>query len=95
MCAAAAEDPPDPVRLRWIRERSAVGPMLPAAPPTGVGLTHPPVVETLSLVRRMRACPFRSTDPACGCTGGRCALRRGAAVSHFDCMDCQRRYPDR
>ena len=53
-----------------------------------------PVSVALTLARRMRCCPFRSTDPGCGCSGGRCALRRGAIVSHRDCFDCLSRYGD-
>jgi hypothetical protein len=40
----------------------------------------------------MRACAFRSTDPGCGCQGGRCSLRHGVIVSHLDCFNCLRTY---
>ena len=55
---------------------------------------RPSVAESLARTRGMRSCPFRSTDRSCGCSGGRCALRRGASVSHLDCFDCLSRYPD-
>jgi hypothetical protein len=51
-----------------------------------------PTALSVRLVRLMNACEFRSTDPTCGCTGGRCGLRAGVAVGHLDCFECIRRY---
>lgn len=91
-CAWAAESPADPVKLLHIRARSG----LPAPAPSA-GPADPPdgrtMAESLALTRRMNDCPYRSRDAACGCSGGRCALRGGAAVSHLDCFDCLERYP--
>jgi hypothetical protein len=50
------------------------------------------VAEALDLVRRIRACPYRSQYSKCGCSGARCALRRGAIVSYSECFQCSRRY---
>jgi hypothetical protein len=92
-CAWAAEDPQDEVKVRHIYTRSAAqkteGHRLQSSRFEG----PQPLEETLTLVRAMRACPFRSIDTGCGCAGGRCSLRHGAVVSHRDCMDCLRRYP--
>jgi hypothetical protein len=84
-CGWASEEPPDPVKLRHIRHRSERGPAQadPAAPS---------VRESLELTRLMRACPYRSTDAGCGCSGGRCALRGASVVSHIDCFACLRRH---
>jgi hypothetical protein len=49
------------------------------------------VTTSVALTRAMKSCPFRSIE-GCGCTGGRCALRGGAAVSHLDCFPCVERY---
>jgi hypothetical protein len=92
-CSWAAEDPPDDIKIRHIRARSAMTEapiVVRPAPAHDTG--RPDVSESLSLAKSMRACIFRSTDPGCGCAGGRCSLRRGAVVSHLDCFDCLRRY---
>jgi hypothetical protein len=52
----------------------------------------PSVAESIDLIRQMRACPYRSVDAGCGCSGGRCALRGGAMVGHIDCFDCLRHF---
>lgn len=58
-----------------------------------------PAMATL-LLKQMKACAFRSTDPPCGCSGAWCSLRQDQAgrrpsiVSHHDCFDCLRRYPE-
>lgn len=92
-CAWAAEDPVDPVKIRHIRARGAI---LGGQSVTGPTLAHDDrrvdVALTLAHLRAMKACPFRSTGPGCGCSGGRCALRRGAVVSHADCFECLGRY---
>jgi hypothetical protein len=91
-CGWAAEDPPDEVKIRHICARSAMAASGEAPKPVATG---PSVAEALALVRRVKACPFRSTGPDCGCQGGRCSLRQGAIVSHLDCFDCVRKYePD-
>jgi hypothetical protein len=54
---------------------------------------RPSARASIRLARAMTACPYRSTLH-CGCTGGRCALRGGARVSHRDCFPCLERYPD-
>ena len=87
-CLWAAEEPADPVKLRHICARSAG--VVPR--PTSPGPETRGLAETIALVKAMKACPFRSTDPGCGCAGGRCSLRRGSVVSHPDCFDCLRRY---
>ena len=109
-CAWAAEDPTDETKIRHIRTRSSLRDVESGRSQskrnvqTGnirvSGMDLQPfqgleVSDALSLVRGMKACLFRSTDPTCGCAGGRCALRHGVGVSHVDCMDCLRRYPDR
>lgn len=53
---------------------------------------RPAVAESLDLTRRMRACPFRSSE-GCGCSGGRCAARGGSAVTHLDCFACLKETP--
>jgi hypothetical protein len=92
-CAWAAEDPPDDIKIQHIRARSAMteAPIAvrPASPDDA---DRPGVTESLSLVKAMRVCPFRSTNTDCGCSGGRCALRRVVVVTHHDCFDCLRRY---
>ncbi|MGO9111943.1 MAG: hypothetical protein ACLP9L_22180 [Thermoguttaceae bacterium] len=50
-----------------------------------------PLPKALALHRLMRACPYRSVWPPCGCSGARCGLR-AAIVSHRDCLDCVRVY---
>lgn len=50
------------------------------------------VAESLEMTRRMNACPSRSTE-GCGCSGGKCAARGGAIVSHIDCFACLRENP--
>lgn len=66
-----------------------------AAPPPAyastVTTTTMPTAVSLALTARMKACPYRSVPPGC-CSGGRCALRGGAAVSHLDCFPCLTRY---
>ena len=100
-CAWAAEDPPNPINLRHICSRSALGDTPSIVAPTDTvaqavqgAAGRPAAAEALALARRMRACPYRSQDASCGCSGGRCGLRRGGPVSHIDCFDCLRRYPD-
>lgn len=70
---------------RWVLDRRWAAQALPEA-------GRPPVARSLALARAMRACPFRSTDRSCGCSGGRCALRRGAPASHLDCFACLETY---
>jgi hypothetical protein len=50
------------------------------------------VVAALEQVQAMRACPYRSIDPGCGCAGAKCGLRHGEIVSYADCFECVRRY---
>jgi len=88
-CEMAAAEPPDPVHLRHIIHRSAIG----AVSPQHQSIAAPTPADVLPLVAAMKACPFRSSGPGCGCSGGRCALRRGAPVSHLDCFDCLQQYP--
>jgi len=89
-CEMAREEPPDEVKLRHICTRSARPPTPIAAAPG-----RPSAAEGVESVRRMKACPFRSDNPGCGCQGnGRCALRGGAVVSHRDCFSCLRRFPE-
>lgn len=59
---------------------------------TGEPPDRPTVAESVELTRRMNACPRRSTE-GCGCSGGRCAARGGAIVSHIDCFACLGRHP--
>jgi hypothetical protein len=52
-----------------------------------------PLAESLALLRLVNACPYRSRDAACGCSGHKCALRTASPiVSHIDCLDCVARY---
>jgi len=52
-----------------------------------------PLAESLPLLRLVNACPYRSRDAACGCSGHRCALRvADPIVTHLDCMECVKRY---
>jgi hypothetical protein len=53
---------------------------------------RPGVVEALERVQAMRVCPYRSIPDGCGCSGARCALRRGATVSYADCFECLKRF---
>ena len=53
---------------------------------------RPTAAESLSLLAAAKACPFRSIDAACGCSGIRCALRHGAILSLQDCMACVTTY---
>lgn len=75
-------------RARMI-ERATGEPAPPAA--TIAAPPRPDLAEAVGLVRRMNGCPFRSTE-GCGCSGGKCALRGGAIVSHIDCFACVRTY---
>jgi hypothetical protein len=54
--------------------------------------TPPDIRETIGLFRAMADCPYRAVDPGCGCSGAKCSLRAGAAVSHLDCLPCLRRF---
>ena len=47
-----------------------------------------PAATSLHLLERMKACQFRSVDPGCGCSGGRCGLRDWRLVSHLECFEC-------
>jgi len=91
-CMWAAEDPPDDIKLRHICVRSATAAPIVSSLASAHDSGRPAVSEAIALVKAMKACPFRSTDPGCGCAGGRCALRRGSVVSHPDCFDCLQRY---
>jgi hypothetical protein len=52
-----------------------------------------PLPESLTMLRLVDSCPYRSRDTACGCSGHRCALRPAVPiVSHLDCLDCVKRY---
>jgi hypothetical protein len=73
----------DPVLRAHIRNRSAG----PAAGPAAT----PGLAATIAAIAAMNVCPYRSA-PGCGCSGGRCGLRGGAAVSHVDCLSCLERY---
>ena len=86
-CGWAASDDADPSQLKHICGRSALG----AAPARPAGSM--PAAESIALTRRMNACPYRSRDAGCGCSGGRCSLRGGAVVSHLECFPCLERYP--
>jgi hypothetical protein len=88
----AAAEPQDPVQIRHIVYRSSMIVRMVSVPARSTD--GPTAAEALGLVRAMKACSFRSSGPGCGCAGGRCALRLGALVSHLDCFDCLRRYPD-
>lgn len=51
------------------------------------------LAEAVGLGRRMTACPYRSIDPGCGCSGGNCGLRSARkSVTHLDCFACLRTY---
>jgi hypothetical protein len=54
-----------------------------------------PATDALRLLARMNACPSRTRDAVCGCSGARCAERGGAIVSHIDCFTCLRQRPER
>lgn len=69
---------------RWILERR----WEPGAVPES---DRPTVARSLGLARAMGRCPFRSR---CSCSGGKCALKGGAVVSHRDCFACLERFPD-
>jgi hypothetical protein len=53
---------------------------------------RPKVVEAIERVQALHACPYRSIDAGCGCTGSACGLRHGEIVSYADCFECIRRY---
>jgi hypothetical protein len=66
-----------------------------AGHPDPLPLAALPLAEMLPLVRKIAACPYRSRDAACGCSGHRCGLRfsqPSAIVSHIDCLDCVKRF---
>jgi hypothetical protein len=88
-CGWAAEQLPDPIRIRHICDASRASGIPSGA---AVAAARPSAAESLASSRAMNACPFRSRGPGCGCAGGRCALRRGAVVSHLDCFACIETY---
>jgi hypothetical protein len=51
-----------------------------------------PTAVSVRLLAAMKQCPFRSVDPGCGCSGGRCALRHARPVNHRECFACIQRY---
>lgn len=53
---------------------------------------NPTVAESMDLLNRMKSCAFRSVDPGCGCSGGRCSLRSAAIVGYADCFACLKAY---
>jgi hypothetical protein len=88
----AAAEPQDPVQIQHVINRSSMGARIVSV--LARSSDGPTAAEALALVTAMKACSFRSSGAGCGCAGGRCALRLGALVSHLDCFDCLRRYPD-
>lgn len=93
-------DPADPIYdPRYVttiplhaRPRSPDGPPAPASVAVAVATARPTAAESMARLAIAKACPYRSKHPPCGCAGARCGLRRGAIVSHVDCLDCVRRY---
>lgn len=59
--------------------------ILPSAP------SPIPLAESLSLLRLVNLCLYRSRDAACGCTGSKCGLR-STLVTHLECLECVRTY---
>jgi hypothetical protein len=52
--------------------------------------TRPTPSEAFKAMNLVRACPHRSRDEGCGCSGARCALGKGkdGLVSHRECLVC-------
>lgn len=94
-CLWAAEEPQDPLKIRHIIARSAVGGQiyfsLPPLPPRPNAVPMISVAEAIRLTRIMKTCPYRNAV-GCGCAGARCGLRRGKIVSHIECFVCLQRY---
>ena len=75
----------DPVKHAHAAWRLAQPDALPPEPATI------PLPESLTLLRLVNSCPYRSRDAACGCSGHQCALRTTSPiVSHRDCLECMR-----
>jgi hypothetical protein len=56
-------------------------------------LGRPTVAQAWTAHRAVGVCPFRAAGPGCGCSGARCALKRGAIVGPRDCLECVTNYP--
>lgn len=79
-----SDDPVERTHAAW---RLAQPDVLPPGP------DPIPLAESLALLRLVNACPYRSRDAGCGCSGHRCALRTTSPiVSHIDCLDCVKRH---
>jgi hypothetical protein len=85
--ALCSQAHPDHAAYRlWVLRMA--GETEPDFPPSPIPLT-----ESLALLRIVNACPYRSRDSKCGCSGHRCALRRDhPIVTHLNCLDCAKCY---
>jgi hypothetical protein len=77
--------------LERVRELSEAGPPeIAFAPPEESA--NPSVQESMGLLKAMKACPYRSVFPPCGCSSSTCGLKGGKIVSYQDCMACVREF---
>jgi hypothetical protein len=63
----------------------------PSGDPPAIPPARPTVVQALSTLERMKACPHRTSEAGCGCGGlARCLLGKGTdgLVNHADCFAC-------
>lgn len=49
-----------------------------------------PLAGSIAMLKRMKACPHRSTPANCGCGVATCGLGKGRAgkVNHAECYEC-------
>ncbi len=57
----------------------------PSGPPPA-----PVSAAAIAALSAVKACPHRSRDAGCGCSGHRCAVGKGrdGIVTHRDCLSC-------
>jgi hypothetical protein len=84
----------NPAAIARVVAMSADAPGSDDVPDAKLPADRPSAVESISLLRLAKACPFSSKDSGCGCSGRRCALRQPGRqiVSLQTCMDCASKY---
>ena len=79
----------DPVLVRHVRDKHAGVVARPAQSPAD----RLELARAITLAAGMERCPYRSTK-GCGCGGALCSLRGAGRVTHLDCFECLKVYPD-
>lgn len=80
-------DSDDPIKRKHAENRLKIGDINTSLKDIA---SRPTVGESWQRLQQIKACPYRSVFPPCGCSGARCGLKWGAIVSIHDCLDCVR-----